>query len=280
MPSRLLTLPARGTLLVSPDLHGNWEDFARLRQVFTAMLAEDPDAQWVQLGDVVHGPDPSARRRWPDLYDFEDASEQVVQGFLDLQENLPGQVHVILGNHEWAHVGGRPTRKFWPDEVAALEERMGSDGVAALEALIARAPLLVATPCGALLGHACASDAFRHPDELADIALPTARLSHMAILDGLLRPRSQPAEVTARLLDAASQGGPPQRFLVHGHEIDPSGWFVEEGCQLGLTIFGTTPPKKHYLRLDLAARYESVHDLVAGRELLPLYDSSWVPTLP
>ncbi len=274
MPPRVLPLPARGLLLVSPDLHGNWEDFCRLKAIFTEMLAEDPDAQWVQLGDVVHGPDPKARPRWPELYDFEDASEALVQGFVDLQDHVPGQVHVILGNHEWAHIGGRPTRKFWPDEAAHLEGQMSAAGHAALDRLLERAPLLVTTPCGALLSHACCADVFTTPADLDAIPLPASRAAHMEVLDGLLRPRAQPPEVTDRLLLSAAGDGPSLSFLIHGHEIDPHGWYVEERNQLGLAIFGTTRAKKRYVRLDLTARYESVYDLQEGREIRTLYERS------
>ncbi len=269
--ARLHRLPARGRLLVSPDIHGNEEDFLRLRALFTELLTDDPDAQWVQLGDVVHGPDPRARARWPDLYDFDDASDALVQGFVHLQDHVPGQVHVLLGNHEWAHLGGVPTRKFWADEAAHLEGSMSARGHEALDLLLARAPLLVATPCGALLAHACPDAVFERPEDLEAVALPATRAEHHALLSGLLRPRCQPPETTDRLLAACSEGSAPLRFVVHGHEIDPKGWYIEERNQLGMAIFGTTRAQKRYLLLDLSARYESVYDLAPGREILQLY---------
>lgn len=274
MPPRLLRLPARGPLLVSPDLHGNWEDFARLRALFTELLTEDPEAQWVQLGDVVHGPDPKARARWPHLYDFEDESERIVRAFVNLQDHVQGQVHVLMGNHEWAHIGGRPTRKFWPDEAANLEGRMSSAGHEALDLLLERAPLLITTPCGVLLGHACAADCFSDPAQLDALTLPATRAADMDILDGLLRPRGQEPEVTDRLLAAAGKGGPPQRLLIHGHEIDPKGWYIEERNQIGLAIFGTVREHKCYVQLELSAQYESAHALRDGHEIRRLYGPS------
>ncbi len=40
---------SEGTLLVSTDLHGNWDDFARLRQVFLDSEARGEHPIWVRL---------------------------------------------------------------------------------------------------------------------------------------------------------------------------------------------------------------------------------------
>src|SRR5262249_10933316 len=146
-------LPDRGTLLVSTDLHGNGEDFRRLREVFLALLGDDPDTFWVLLGDAVHAPDPEARRRRADLYDFPDESLAIVEGILTLMADHPGRVLYVLGNHDLAHVGGPTTRKFHADEAAHLEASIGPAGTARLRQLFEPALLAVLAPCGALLTH-------------------------------------------------------------------------------------------------------------------------------
>ena len=91
-------------LFVNTDVHGNLEDFLRMEAIWRA----EPDARWVILGDVVHAPDDEARREKPELYDYDDGSLAIVERILDLQGT--GRVHFVLGNHDHAHVGGKPTR--------------------------------------------------------------------------------------------------------------------------------------------------------------------------
>ncbi len=118
-------LPDHGPLLVSTDLHGNGEDFRQLRQCFLALQHQDPATCWVILGDAVHAPGDSARKRRPDLYDYPDESLALVEGILELMAIHQGHVFYVLGNHDFGHVGGPPTRKFYTDEVAYLEAQIG-----------------------------------------------------------------------------------------------------------------------------------------------------------
>ena len=63
---RVITLPARGSLLINTDLHGNLEDFIRLRAIFERLAAAG-EAHWAILGDAVHGPSEAARREKLDV---------------------------------------------------------------------------------------------------------------------------------------------------------------------------------------------------------------------
>lgn len=60
---RHLVLPERGVLLISTDVHGNAGDFERLEAIFEDERSREPETHWVILGDVVHAPDASARKR-------------------------------------------------------------------------------------------------------------------------------------------------------------------------------------------------------------------------
>jgi hypothetical protein len=273
--TRVRTLPSRGTLLVSTDLHGNGEDFRALRALFLDALARDPQAHWVLLGDLVHGPNPEARARRPDLYDFEDESWPIVAGVIDLLARHPGQVHFVLGNHDHAHVGGPRTRKFYPDEAAHLEARLGPDEVAALRGLFRSALLAVIAPCGLLLTHGSPGAELRSLDELDRITFPLQPADHEAhaLVSSFLESYGQPGEVTARLLETVSRAGQRVRLVAHGHDRDESGYFTEGGNQVCPVLFGAPRPDKRYLRLDLAASYGRVEDLREGEEVCRLYAS-------
>jgi len=52
--ARYLVLPSQGRVLISIDLHGNYEDFKKLQQIWNRQ--PDENTHWVVLGDSVHGP--------------------------------------------------------------------------------------------------------------------------------------------------------------------------------------------------------------------------------
>jgi hypothetical protein len=274
-PARHRVLEARGRLLVSTDLHGNGEDFRRLRHIFLSLHADDPDTQWVQLGDVVHAPNDEVRLREPALYGFSDESWAIVKGLSELMASHPGRVHFVLGNHDYGHIGGGRTNKFYVDEVAHLESTMGEAERVAMRAFFAAALIGVATPCGALLAHGSPEDSIGSLDELDRIDLPP-RLDDRTgplVLRSWLTAYGQPRERTGRLLEAVSRGlGSPLTFVVHGHDRDESGWFIEGGNQICPVIFGARRDNKRYLLLDLAAKYPSVDALRDGAEIRRLYE--------
>jgi predicted phosphodiesterase len=101
---RYHVLPGRGPCVVMTDVHGNGEDFRRVRDAF---LAAGADAQLVVLGDIVHAPSEEARGENPALYDYADESGDIALGIGALHRNHPGRVHFVLGNHDY---GRRPRR--------------------------------------------------------------------------------------------------------------------------------------------------------------------------
>lgn len=268
---RHLVLPTHGAALVSTDLHGNLDDFRALEQTFAAL---GPDAHWVILGDLVHAPDPASRRDEPALYDYDDGSMAIVDGVIAAQRAAPGRVHLVLGNHDHGHVGGPHPRKFYGDEVEALESTLSPAERDRLRGLFGAALLAVVAPCGALLTHGS-------PDaslvDLAELDLPSLALGALdgrqrGILRALLTSYGQTDEVCREMLAAVSRrGGWDLRVVIHGHDRDEAGFFVEGETQLCPVIFGAPRAAKRCVLLDLAARYDSAASLRDGAEIRRLH---------
>ncbi|MCA9713715.1 MAG: metallophosphoesterase [Myxococcales bacterium] len=273
---RWICLPARGAVLVNTDLHGNGEDFRQMRARFEAARARDPETHWVILGDIVHAPSDSARLRKPELYGYPDESYAIAAGIRALQRDHPGRVHFVLGNHDYAHIGGPRTRKFYSDEAAALEICLAPEQVEELRALFRDALLAVLTPCGAFMSHGSPNESLDELAALDELSLPPVEgdARGRAILEGLLTAYGQRAEVTARVLERISRGLPRQRFLVHGHDRDEDGWFSYHPGQICVVCFGAPRRARRYLRLDLETTYESSAALREDVEILRVYDDA------
>jgi hypothetical protein len=269
--NRVLRLPNTGKLLVSTDMHGNGEDFRRLCDVFLSLLQQDVNAQWVILGDIVHGPDPGTARKIPQLYGYEDESWMIVRGVISLQERYPNQVHFIVGNHDYGHIGGYRTSKFYDDEVSHLESTMSEDEVGHLRAFVQRAYIAAIAPCGAFLAHGAPEDCIGSLAELEQIDLPAQDHKSRTILRSLITSYGQPREKAEAFLRAASVEGYQLRFMIHGHDKDEAGFFVEGDNQLCPVLFGAPDENKRFVLLDLSAEYESVHSLQDGVEIIRLY---------
>lgn len=270
MPKRYVVLPPRGPLLANTDIHGNLEDLRALRRAFEA---EGPDAHWVILGDIVHGPDDRARRDHPELYDYEDQSGRVALEIAEAMRQSPGRVHFVLGNHDHGHAGGPHTRKFHRDEVEHLEARLTDEERAALQAILKGALYAVIAPSGLFLSHGSPNDSLKKLEDLDAIDLrPSENDAYgNAVLQSFLTHYGQRDEIAARFLDSVSKSGAPVSVVVHGHDRDERGFFIEGERQLCLCIFGAPRDAKRYLRADLGGRYTSARDLRDGIEIRRLY---------
>lgn len=266
-------LPDHGTLLISTDLHGEYRDFERLREIFFELLATDPDTHWAILGDMVHGPDDSKQAFLPDSLSYLDESLTIVEGILQLQAAYPQQIHFVLGNHDYGHVGGPHTSKYYPDEVEALEAKIGEAGCIALRRLFEPALLAIVAPCGAFLTHGSPDDSLRDLDDLNLIQFPPAPEDAYSrqLLDAFLNHYGQESQVTGRLLETVSRKGVPLVMVIHGHDFDPAGYFVEGGNQLCVVTCGAPLAHRRYVVLDLAKRYRNISDLHDGAEIRRLY---------
>ena len=63
-----------------------------------------------------------------------------------------------------------------------------------------------------------------------------------------------------------------RRLVVHGHDRDESGYFVENGNQVCPVIFGAPRQSKRFLVLDLAGRYEGPGGLREGVEIRRVHE--------
>ena len=88
MNDKLIELPKKGRLLVVSDLHGNYNDYEAYINLWDS---EDPDFHIVFLGDLIHSP-----------Y-FNDKSIEILDDVIEKDKKY-SNFHVLLGNHEWAHI--------------------------------------------------------------------------------------------------------------------------------------------------------------------------------
>ncbi len=277
---RHLVLPARGRALVSTDLHGSWDDFVALRARFEKLHAdadEESETHWILAGDLVHGPDDAEARSGHALYGYEDASPKLVREVAALLARYPDHVHLLLGNHDHGHVGGPHTAKFYPDEVVALEARMGADEKRVLRILFESALLAVVLPCGALVCHGSPDDTLERLADLDTITLDEGGNDpyRARVLASWLRSYGQPEARTAKLLTKLSRDLPfPLTFVLHGHDKDERGIFWEGKNQVCPVLFGAFREERRAVLLDLAARYPDGRALRDGFEVIRVHEMS------
>lgn len=271
---RYRVLPASGTAMISTDLHGNGEDFRSLRSLFLERRARDEASHWVLLGDLVHGPDEQARHDQPQLYDFPDESWEIVQGTTDLLQNHPDRVHLVLGNHDHAHVGGPRPAKFYADEAGHFEQGLTPAQLEAVRALFQRALVAILTHCGVLATHGAPGSVLDRLELLDDLSFDPEENDHErnAMLHSALTSYGQPErEVTAMLQALGASAGLELDVVIHGHDRELEGFFREGSHQLCPVLFGALREHKRYVEIDLGGRYRQVEDLREDVEIKRLY---------
>ncbi len=277
--TKVARLPGDGVLLVATDLQGNWSDYVALKEIYAREKAQGNRPILLFCGDMVHGPSEAigTPETWPDFLGtfYEDRSDDVILDFIEFssRELAVG----LLGNHEHAHVGGPVVSKFHADEAAVLNARLGDD-VDRVRDFMADMPLIAVAPCGATFCHAAPR---RTETNLEDFdALDYGGFDDASImgmhesttLGALLWSRYAAPEHARAFLAATSLNSHPAGFVAYGHDVVPDGYEKVGDEQICVsTSFGLDDRNKHYLRLDLSARYESVHDLRLGHELRRLY---------
>lgn len=268
MPDTTRSRHLTGTapILVQTDVHGNLEDFQRVRHIWQNLSDRHPGARWVILGDLVHGPDERARQRFPELYDFPDQSFQIVAEVAALIQQYPERVFFVMGNHEHAHVGGPTTSKFHPDEAEYLQSRLDDEQHEFLVDFIEESLLMVTTCCGVTLTHGCPGLELHTPAELDDIPLREDDCNdrQREILRHFLRTYGQPGGGATRFLNSINDKlDHPQQVNLHGHDSAREGYFTEGGNQVCPCIFGATRDQKRYTVLDPTRRYTSAGEVVS-----------------
>lgn len=266
---------AAGVALISADVHGNWRDFARLRELFLASEARGEQPLWISVGDWVHGPAAGQRRdindaRGKPLYDYDDETPAITEALFALMDEYPGRVVSLCGNHEWAHIGGRRTRKFHDDEAAHLESRMTEAQVRELRRRFASWPILVRlAPCGVVVSHGApdvastaAFEQLRYTGPCAGRDLLHSAMSRYGFYGG----------EDEALLAALSDEQCRYSLLLHGHDREEEGYSPSGPAAVLLcTSFGARQARKTYAWLDLARRYDSLEMLQSSGALRRLW---------
>jgi hypothetical protein len=277
--SRLLRLPFKGQLLICTDLHGNLQDFQRMKELFFEHQRRGEDPFLLFTGDLIHGPN-CEPEEWPEYlgHHYFDESGALIEEFLQLQSEFPTKVACLLGNHEHSHIGGPHTPKFWPDETMYFEQTIGPKRAARYNRLFYSLPTVAISCCGVAVTHAAPNTVISGPQEVEDLRyegferLEIFSMSELPVLGALLWSRHCPSTTARSFLDALGQGGSGLDLVVFGHEIVSEGFERIGDEQLLLsTSFGVRMENKYYLKLDLSHRYRSSQDLQVGRELLRLY---------
>jgi hypothetical protein len=159
------------------------------------------------------------------------------------------------------------------DEVEALESSLGEEQRRDLRRLFENALYAMAAPAGLFLAHGSPDDEILGLDALDEIPLVPREKEHRHTLRQLLTSYGQPREVTERLLARLSRPDLPLRVVVHGHDRDASGFFVEGENQICPCIFGAPRENKRYLRVDLAKSFADARALQDGVEIRRLYSA-------
>lgn len=266
-------------MLVATDLQGNWGDYNALKELYAAEKAQGNDPVLLFCGDMVHGPSDELAQpsTWPDFLGtlYRDRSAELILDFMEFsaKENALS----LLGNHEHAHVGGPVVSKFHSDEAAVLNATLGERRIEACR-FMAGFPLIAVSACGATFCHGAPRqtepdlESFESIDYGGFDDAPIVSIHEHTTLGALLWSRHATPEQARAFLQATAVDNRPAGFVAYGHDVVRDGYERIGDEQLCLsTSFGLDDENKHYLRLDLSKRYDSVHDLRLGHELLPLY---------
>ena len=143
-----VVLPARGRLLATGDLHDNPNNFAKIIRL--ARLAESEDHH-VILHEVIHG---------EILVNGVDLSHRMLARIASLVTDYPGQVHILIGNHEMAQLTGQRVSKGAGDNLALFNDGLvfvfgdaWEDVAGAIGRFIRAMPLAARSESGLLCAH-------------------------------------------------------------------------------------------------------------------------------
>ncbi len=143
-----VVLPARGRLLATGDLHDNPDNFAKIIRL--ARL-DDSEDHHVILHEVIHG---------ELLVNGVDLSHRTLARIASLVTDHPGQVHILIGNHEMAQLTGQRVSKGAGDNVALFNDGLDfvfgdawEDVAEAIRRFIRAMPLAARSESGLLCAH-------------------------------------------------------------------------------------------------------------------------------
>jgi hypothetical protein len=179
MSERMLEIE-RGVAMVVTDLHGAWEVYERLRDIFLRLRAQGEVDTLVLCGDLIHADDPK-----------DDRSLDILLDVMRLHGELGSEgVVMLLGNHELPHIYSttlaRGNLLFTPPFEAALAKLDGKRGKphrSQVMDFLMNLPLYAATKAGVLLTHAGAAGLLTKPENVRRLL----EIDHRALLEDVDR---------------------------------------------------------------------------------------------
>ncbi len=276
---KVARLPDHGVLLAATDLQGNFEDYEALKAIYRREDEAGNEPILLLCGDLVHGPGPhyADRSNWPDFLGtyYKDRSRELILDYEKFADEA--RTVALLGNHEHAHIGGPIVSKFHADEAAVLDAALGDDAPR-IHAFIEQFPLIAVSNCGATFTHGAPRatekdlDAFDQLDYRGYDEVDIGSMYERGTVGSLLWSRYAEPERAREFLLATRPGEESNAFVAFGHDVVREGYEKIGSEQICVsTSFGCDDRNKVYLRIDLGRRYNTVHDLKRGREIVPLY---------
>lgn len=247
--SKLIRLPPKGRLIVVSDLHGNHEDY---RSYLNLWDSSDDDCHIVFIGNLIHSP-------------FEpDGSLEILDDAIIKSKEYPN-FHVLMGNHEWAHITDTNLYKNGKNQRLSFEELV-KDGKGNLQpslnnyiSFFKSLPFFLKTDNGIFISHAGPSRNIRSIDDFNHIFDDYEN----KLLDDFLWNRYGRNYTTNDVSKFLKVIG--SNCMIIGHN-NVNGYEVF-GKQLIISSSFLTA-KKTYLDIDLSKNMENVQDLMEFLEFL------------
>lgn len=159
---KIVEISGEGRLIIISDLHGNLDDYKKYLSVIEKLDKKD---HVVITGDFIHGNGSET-----------DGSIEILESIKDKFES-EDNFHVLLGNHEWAHVVDRPVFKGFTNQKEQFEdllkEKFDNEWEEKLEeytSFFRELPLTLRTENKLFISHAGPPTEIKNIDEIANIS--------------------------------------------------------------------------------------------------------------
>ncbi|MBN1972537.1 MAG: metallophosphoesterase [Sedimentisphaerales bacterium] len=253
----LVELPAMGSLIITGDLHGHRRNFERI--VTFADLPNNPERH-VILQEIIHG--------GPEDLHGGCLSYKLLLDAVRYQAAFPGQVHLIMGNHDTAFILNSEVMKDGKEMnramCMALEreyKQAGGDIIQAMKNYLFSQPLAVRCENRIWISHSLPADRFADKFDPKIMERPLQ-------IDDITRPGSAYLLTWGRNLGQELIDKMAKMFdvdvLVVGHQQQDQGW-----CKAGknLLILASNHNHGHMLSINLEKNY-NIEQLIDA--LVPL----------
>jgi len=253
----LIQLPAKGSLIITGDLHGHCRNFERA--VAFADLANNPDRHII-LQEIIHG--------GPEDSEGGCLSYQLLFDVVRYKLSFPNRVHVIMGNHDTAFINNSEVMKDGKEMNRAMcsalkrEYKKDTDKIVfALRQYLFSQPLAVKCRNRIWISHSLPAD------RLVDKFDPEIVNRELKV-DDVVKPGSAylltwGRKMSQALLDKMAELFDIDTFVL-GHQPQEQGW-----CQAGKNLIIIASNHNHgcLLPIDLAQSY-TVEQLIEA--LVPM----------